>query len=83
MVTIVYDTHKIVTKLAERGFTEDQAVAITEALQELDLSELAAKSDLAGLEQRLADRIHRMTAQFFGMLLAQGALVISILQLLD
>lgn len=75
MATIIYDTHKIVTKLAERGFTEDQAVAITEVLQELDLSDLATKSDVKDLK-------YELTRNFFALLLAQGALVVAALQFL-
>jgi hypothetical protein len=75
MATIVADTHKVITKLVERGYTQDQAEAFTEVLQDLDFSELATKSDLKDLR-------YQLTWNFFGLLLAQGALVIAILQLL-
>jgi hypothetical protein len=48
--TIVLDTHKVITRLKDRGFTEEQATGITEVVQEIDLSELATKSDLQELK---------------------------------
>lgn len=45
-------------------------------LQELYFSELATKSDLKDLR-------YQLTWNFFGLLMAQGALVIAILQLLQ
>lgn len=83
MATIIADTHKIITKLVERGYTKDQAEALTEVLQDLDLSELATKADLNELRIQLTGEIHGLSWRIFGLLLAQGALVIAILQLLQ
>ncbi len=73
MQTLVIDTNGIVKKLEQRGFTRTQAEGITEALKELDVSTLATKSDLKDLELRLVKWIA-------GMLLAQGALVVALIQ---
>jgi len=45
-VSVIHDTHRIVATLVEHGFTEQQATAVTEAIQEIDLSDLVTKSDL-------------------------------------
>ncbi len=48
--TIVLDTHKVITRLKDRGFTEQQATGVTEVIQEIDLTEVATKSDLQHLK---------------------------------
>ena len=73
MQTLVIDTNGIVKKLEQRGFSRTQAEGITEALKELDVSTLATKSDLKDLEPRLVKWIA-------GMLLAQGALIVALIQ---
>jgi hypothetical protein len=73
MQTLVIDTNGIVKKLEQRGFSRTQAEGITEALKELDISMLATKSDLKDLELRLVKWIA-------GMLLAQGALIVALIQ---
>lgn len=83
MATIVSDTHKVITKLVERGYTKDQAEAFTEVLQDLDFSDLATKADLNELRIQLTSEINGLSWRIFGLLLAQGALVISILQFLQ
>jgi hypothetical protein len=80
MATIVADTHKLITKLSERGFTRVQAEALTEALQELDFSELVTKANLKELEIKLTKEINSLSWKISGLLLAQGALVVAILQ---
>jgi hypothetical protein len=50
------DTHELVKDLKASGFTDEQAEAVTRAVrlaQDLDLSNLASKTDLAELELRL------------------------------
>lgn len=51
--TIVLDTHKLIERLKKSGFSQQQAKGITEALQEIDLSQLSTKADLRDLELRL------------------------------
>jgi hypothetical protein len=57
----------------QRGFSRAQAEGVTEALKELDISTLAKRSDLEDLELRLVKWIA-------GMLLAQGALIVALIQ---
>ena len=50
MALSISNTHRVITKLQGHGFSEDQAVGITEAFEEIDTSALATKSDLKDLK---------------------------------
>jgi hypothetical protein len=76
MQTLVIDTNGIVKKLEQRGFSRAQAEGITEALKELDTASLVTKLDL---EQAL----HRQTWGLVGVIFAQCAFVIAVLQILN
>ena len=43
---VIRDTHKLVAKLQQHGFSAQQAEGITEALRDLDATTLATKTDL-------------------------------------
>ena len=77
MQTLVIDTNGIVKKLEQRGFSRTQAEGITEALKELDTSALATKIDLKDELKNLELRLIRWIT---GMLLAQGALIVALIQ---
>ena len=77
MQTLVVDTNGIVKKLEQRGFSRTQAEGITEALKELDVSSLVTKSDL---ELGLAKATTTIIAWMTGALLAQGALVVALIE---
>jgi hypothetical protein len=87
MQTLVIDTNNIVKKLEQRGFSRTQAEGITEALKELDVSPLASKTDLKDAVQTLEIAIARSNTNLIiwmtGALLAQGALVVALLQYLN
>lgn len=87
MQTLVIDTNGIVKKLEARGFSRTQAEGITEALRELDTSSLATKADLKDLRRDIEIAMSKQTVQLLtwitGMLLAQAALVVSLLQYLQ
>ena len=79
MQTLVVDTNGIVKKLEQRGFSRTQAEGITDALKELDTSKLVTKADLqVALAKQTVTIVTWMTA----MLLAQGALVVALIQYL-
>jgi hypothetical protein len=84
MQTLVIDTNGIVKKLEQRGFSRTQAEGITEALKELDTSTLATKSDLNDAVQTLQvgmrDQAITMIKWMTGILLAQGALIVALIQ---
>ena len=51
-ISLISDTHKVVTLLQQRGFTEQQAQAVVEVIQEVDTSRFASESAMkAGFER--------------------------------
>jgi hypothetical protein len=77
MQTLVIDTNGIVKKLEQRGFSRTQAEGITDALKELDTSNLVTKADLqVALAKQSVTIITWMTA----ILLAKGALIVALIQ---
>ena len=73
---IVYDKHAVIQKLQKRGFSHDQAEGIAEVLAESDVSQLATKLDLE-------KALHRQTWGLVGVIFAQGAFIIAVLQVLS
>ena len=85
-----FDTYKLISTLQAKGFSKDQAEVLVDTVQRLDLSGIATKADLQHLEQRSEARLDTRFAKaqlniitmLMGAMVAQGALVIAILQLL-
>jgi hypothetical protein len=77
MQTLVIDTNGIIKKLEWRGFSRAQAEGITEALKELDTAALITKSDL---ELALAHQTVTIIKWVTGILVAQGALIVALIQ---
>ncbi len=73
---IMYDKHGVIQKLQKRGFSHDQAEVIAEVLTDTDVSQLVTKYDL---ERAL----HRQTWGLIGVMSAQSAFIIAVLQLLS
>jgi hypothetical protein len=67
---VLIDTHRLVTNLKKRGFTEDQAAGITDAIQELDLTQLSTKQDLRELELRMTIKLGSLIVAGIGALAA-------------
>ena len=82
MATIAIDTYKIIKRLQERGFTKDQAEALVAVAQEVDISTMATKEDLKDLRLDFEKALHRQTWGLVGVIFAQGAFVIAVLQFL-
>ena len=82
MATIAVDTYKIIKQLQERGFTKDQAEALVSVAQEVDISTMATKEDLKDLRLDFEKALHRQTWGLVGVIFAQGAFVIAVLQFL-
>ena len=76
MTTLVVDSHSLVTKLKTKGFSAEQAEGVVEALRELDISELATKTDLKDLRLDLY-------RYMFGIAVGQTALIVGLLQFLQ
>ncbi|MCG8448034.1 MAG: CCDC90 family protein [Pirellulales bacterium] len=72
MATIVADTHKLIQDLRQKGYSKEQAEGFAQALQELNLSELATKTDLARLENNIIKWL-------IGVLVAQTAVIVAVL----
>ncbi len=88
MTITALDTHQTVKDLTAVGFSDSQAEALTSALrrvQDVDLSNLATKADLAELRAAtkadLAELKAEMLKWFIGAAFAQAAIVLAILRL--
>jgi hypothetical protein len=79
---IVYDKYSVIQKLQKRGFSRDQAEGIAEVLADPDTSALATKLDLQVLKTDFEKALHRQTWGLIGVIFAQGALVVALLQYL-
>jgi hypothetical protein len=78
------DTHQTVKNLTAAGFTDTQAEALAYALreaQQIDLSNLATKADLAEVRRELATVKAEMIKWFVGVAFAQLAAIIAIAKL--
>ncbi len=90
MAIALSNTHTLVGRLKESGFTEQQAEAITEVIQEIDLSGIATRNDLTlgleGIKSELRTEIERAKVTLIQwmvtLLIAQSALVVAVIELL-
>ena len=69
---VIRDTHRLIGKLQQRGFSAQQAEGLAEALRDLDATALATKADLQTLK---LDLIKWMV----GTHLAYGAIILGAL----
>ncbi|MCY4230104.1 MAG: DUF1640 domain-containing protein [Alphaproteobacteria bacterium] len=86
---IAFDTHRYVKRLTRSGFTEEQAETLAEEQIALLNANLATKADIARVEVEIAKidkRIEAVRADLLkwmvGALIAQGGVVVALLQLL-
>ena len=77
---VIRDTHKLIAKLQQRGFSALQAEGITEAIKEIDASALATKADQQELKIEL---IKWLSAVLLAHGLGTAALTVARLQLLS
>ena len=68
---VIRDTHKLVGKLQQKGFSAQQAEGIADALRDLDGTALATKTDLQELKVDLIKWI-------VGTQIAYSAIIISV-----
>ena len=69
---VIRDTHKLIAKLQQKGFSPQQAEGITDAIKEVDASALVTKTDLQEVK---LDLIKWMV----GTQLAYGAIIIAVI----
>ena len=60
LATLHLDTYKIVKLLQEKGYTEAQAEGFMQAIQEITLSGVATKQDIADVREEIKDVEGRM-----------------------
>jgi DNA-binding transcriptional MerR regulator len=91
MTSASLDTLRIAKRLREAGFSEAQAESVTEAVREAsDSQDLVTKAQLdtalgglkAELKAEIADVKSEIIKWMFGAMLAQGALVVTLIKLL-
>lgn len=63
MSALTIDTLAVAQILRKRGFAEEQATGIVEALREIDASELVTKRDLKDVQTGLEARIDRVESR--------------------
>jgi hypothetical protein len=90
MAITALDTHQTVKDLTAAGFTDAQAEALTQALrqvQQIDLSDLATKADIADLRREMATKaeLAEIKAELIkwvvGVGFAQVAMILAVLKL--
>ena len=97
MVSLSFDTHKVVKDLQDAGFDEAQAEAVVNALGSAidrdvvraeSFKDFAEKADIVDVRQEIAelrtdmkDMELRITVRLMGVMLATGGLVIAVLKL--
>jgi len=84
MTITALDTHQTVKNLTAAGFTDAQAEALTEALrqaQDIDLSHLATKVDLAEVRREMAEMKAELIKWVIGVGFAQVATILAVLRL--
>jgi len=79
---VIRDTHELIAKLQQRGFSAQQAEGITEAIKEIDAVDLATKAGVQQLKVDFEKALHRQTWGLVGVIFAQGAFIIAVLGLL-
>jgi hypothetical protein len=69
---VIRDTHKLIAKLQQKGFSPQQAEGIADALKEVDASALVTKTDPQEVKLDLIKWI-------VGTQLAYGAIIIAVM----
>ena len=78
------DTHETVKRLTAVGFTDAQAEALTAAVKQavdIDLSNLATKTDIADLRREMAETKAELVKWVVGVGFAQVATILVVLKL--
>jgi hypothetical protein len=82
----IFDTYKAVSMLEKRGLSKSAAEGITELLKDVTETNLVTKNDLGNavedIKLEFERALHRQTWGLIGVMLAQSAFTIAILQYL-
>jgi hypothetical protein len=83
---VLFDTYKAVSMLEKRGLSKAAAEGITDLVKEITETTLVTKTDLNDAVQSLKvyfeAALHRQTWGLVGIIFAQGAFIVAVLQLL-
>jgi hypothetical protein len=87
MATLTMDTHRIVKRLKDAGFTDSQAETVTDIIAETrasDLAGVAIKADLAPLATKadVAELEAKIIKWLVPLLLGQAGLIVALVKLL-
>ena len=87
MATLAMDTHRIVKRLKDAGFTDSQAETLTDIIAETrasDLADVATKVDLAPLATKadVAELEVKIIEWLVPLLLGQAGLIVALVKLL-
>ena len=77
------DCRRLIRALTQRDFTKQQAEAITDAIQEIDLESLATKADLKAEIGSLETRLTLRMATFVSVGVAVQSAIIAAIQVLS
>jgi hypothetical protein len=92
MATLTMDTHRIVKRLRDAGFTDTQAETVTDILAETratDLADVATKADIAMLRSEMATKADLAAVEtkiikwLVPLMLGQTGLIVALIKLLS
>ncbi|WP_245740659.1 CCDC90 family protein [Ectothiorhodospira marina] len=88
LASVTFDTHEFIKTLEKAGFDEKQAEAVALAFKNAQReAEVATKEDIALVRSEVREMEHRLKADLIkwmaGLLLAQAALVATLVKLLS
>ena len=90
MVSVIFDTHKVVKDLQDAGFEEAQAEAVVNALGSAidrdvvkpeDLKDFATKTDISEMRAEMKALELRITVRLTGVMVALAGLTVAALKL--
>jgi hypothetical protein len=83
MSTITFDTHQLVKELQQRGFSNDQAEGINDALKNaLTVAEVATSKDIRELEHKLIEMEMRLTMKIGALIVAALGFLVALQKIL-
>jgi hypothetical protein len=87
MATVTLDTHRIVKRLKDAGFTDAQAETVTDIIAETratDLADIATRADLVPLATKadVAELETKIIKWLVPLLLGQTGLIVALIKLL-
>lgn len=89
MATVTLDTHRIVKRLKDAGFTDAQAETVTDIIAETratDLADVATRADISALRTEIKSDLSALETRIIKwlvpLLLGQTGLIVALIKLL-